>query len=114
MDSLPFSRIFRCTAIEVKGNSMLPTYRQGDWLLVGTVGSTERLQDSVVVIERESYPGILYIKRVIRIDLFPTGALGLWVQGDNEEQSTDSRQWGPVSLSEIRGKVWFRYKRARR
>jgi signal peptidase I len=114
MDSLPFNRFFRFTGIEVRGKSMLPTYREGDWLLVGAAGSVKRLVNSVVVIERESYPGILYIKRVVRIDSFPKGAPKVWVEGDNKDQSTDSRQWGPITLGEIRGKVWVRYKRGGR
>ncbi len=58
----------------------------------------QSLIGKVVVIERESYPGVLFIKRILRID-----ESGLWVEGDNKEASTDSRQWGALSLDEIRG-----------
>jgi hypothetical protein len=62
----------------------------------------------VVVIERESYPGIHFIKRLTRIDV-----AGVWVEGDNTEASTDSRQWGALTSEEIVGQVLLRYKRGR-
>ncbi len=102
--------------IAVSGASMSPTYNDGDWLLFRTIKESKRskgfgakklqsLIGKVVVIERESYPGVLFIKRILRID-----ESGLWVEGDNKETSTDSRQWGALSLDEIRGIVLFRYR----
>ncbi len=108
----PMARLpFRLIA--VSGNSMSPTYNDGDWLLFRSLSgidhrSARRLQGKVVVIERESYPGIYFIKRVLRVD-----ASGLWVEGDNQGASTDSRQWGAITPPEIVGRVLFRYKRAR-
>jgi type IV secretory pathway protease TraF len=32
-----------------------------------------------------------------------------YVQGDNLDESTDSRQLGPVERNAILGRVWFRY-----
>jgi hypothetical protein len=37
----------------------------------------------------------------------------VWVEGDNEA-STDSRQWGWISESELRARVLLRYKKAKR
>jgi len=126
MDSLPFKlpKLFQklgkslthlvpATAIEIRGNSMQPTYQNGDWLIFGTARSPKRLMNKVIVLERESYPGILLVKRVTQILERPSGHLEFWVEGDNKEESTDSRDWGAVGLSEIRGKIWFRYKRGR-
>ena len=92
---------------------MNPTYNDGDWLLFKAlspvaVGKQTRLVGKVVVIERESYPGIHFIKRVIRVD-----KTGLWVEGDNSGASTDSRQWGRISPAEIVGLVLLRYKRTK-
>jgi nickel-type superoxide dismutase maturation protease len=89
---------------------MSPTYNDGDWLLFRPLTKVDgriarRLQGKVVVIERESYPGIHFIKRVLRVD-----ASGLWVGGDNHEASTDSRQWGAIAPSEIVGRALFRYR----
>jgi len=90
---------------------MSPAYNNGDWLLFKQVtidGSGSRgLVGKVVVIERESYPGIHFIKRVITAD-----SSGVWVEGDNKEASTDSRQWGALSSNEIVGVVLMRFRRA--
>ena len=92
---------------------MNPAYSDGDWLLIwrnNPTGekSSHRLVGKVVVIERESYPGVLFIKRVVRVD-----QAGLWVEGDNKSVSTDSRQWGAVTAPEVIGRVLLRYKRGR-
>ncbi len=92
---------------------MNPTYQHDDWLLFRTLNtnetkSSQRLVGKVVVVERESYPGILLIKRVIRVD-----KTGIWVEGDNKSASTDSRQWGAVTAPEVIGRVLLRYKRGR-
>jgi len=110
MARLP-SRAFR--TIAVSGNSMSPTYNDGDWLLLKTIVRVDAQRalgfiGKVVVIERESYPGILLIKRVRRVD-----ANQVWVEGDNSDASTDSREWGAITPEEIVGRVVARYKRAK-
>jgi len=62
----------------------------------------------VVVVERESFPGVHLIKRLVRAD-----SNGAWVEGDNKEASTDSRTWGVITPDEVVGVVLFRYKKAR-
>ncbi len=88
---------------------MSPTYNDGDWLLfrrLRAVSAAQLLVGKVVVIERESYPGILLIKRVMRAD-----ENGLWVEGDNKDASTDSRTWGLLAPREIVGRVLIRFRR---
>lgn len=107
MPRLPFR------TIAVSGSSMSPTYNDGDWLLFmaragKSIGNLEKLVGRVVVIERESYPGIYFIKRVKRVDNNE-----IWVEGDNVQASTDSRQWGSLKPSEIVGLVLLRYERKR-
>lgn len=109
MASLP-SRVFK--TIAVSGNSMCPTYNDGDWLILKRfvrfdAKRLERFVGKVVVIERQSYPGILYIKRLKSVD-----GNQVWVEGDNQDGSTDSRQWGALTPDEITGLVFFRYHRA--
>ena len=100
--------------VKVVGGSMLPTYREGDWLFVSWLDSAPGLEavgnslvSKVVVIEREERPGIFLIKRVQK---FHAG--NFWVQGENEE-SADSRSWGWIPANEVVGVVLFRYKRGR-
>ncbi len=98
----------------VEGTSMQPTYNPLDWLLVhyGFFGKKFlylRLGD-VVVIERESQPGIFYIKRIAEIALDGAGKKSYYVLSDNES-GTDSRKWGFLSEDEIIGNVITRIKR---
>jgi nickel-type superoxide dismutase maturation protease len=91
--------------VVVEGLSMAPTYAPGDWLLVLWGGIYRDGQ--VVLIERENQPGVFLIKRVLR-----EVEGRFWVEGDNADASTDSREWGPVSRSEIVASVFLRIRRA--
>ena len=99
--------------VKVSGSSMLPAYRDGDWLLVSwfpaclTPLAGDRILGKVVVVEREERPGIFLVKRLQKSH----GGI-YWVQGDNDE-STDSRTWGWIPGNEIVGVVLFRYKRGK-
>jgi phage repressor protein C with HTH and peptisase S24 domain len=84
---------------------MAPAYKSGDWLMVYWKGKYRVGQ--VLVVEREDHPGVLLVKRLLRI---VDGKY--WVEGDNKNVSTDSRHWGAISAGEVRGKVLFRYRRA--
>ena len=98
--------------VRVAGGSMLPAYRDGDWLFVSWLDAVpdsevagNSLISKVVVVEREERPGIFLVKRVQK---FHAG--NYWVEGDNSE-SIDSRTWGWIAPSEIVGRVLFRYRR---
>ena len=98
----------------VEGTSMQPTYNPLDCLLVhyGFFGKKYlylRLGD-VVVIERESQPGIFYIKRIAEITIDSEGKKSYYVLSDNEA-GTDSRKWGFLSEAEIIGNVITRIKK---
>lgn len=89
----------------VAGDSMTPAFSSGDWLVVFWGGTYRRGQ--VVLVERENQPGVFLLKRVI-------GPIEgkIWVEGDNKEESTDSRQWGAISQEEIVATVLFRFMKA--
>ena len=95
--------------VKVAGDSMLPAYRDGDWLFISWLDSEpaiekvgQALLGKVVVVEREERPGILLIKRVQKFH-----NQQFWVEGDGAG-STDSRTWGWLSAHEVVGVVLFR------
>lgn len=104
--------MFGFGTVKVAGGSMLPTYQDGDWLVVRWHERSEILPTaikpgSVIVVERDERPGIFLIKRLQKAH----GAT-YWVEGDSVE-STDSRSWGWIPSHEIRGRVIFRLARKR-
>ena len=117
------------TTVVVSGPSMLPTFKTGRRLLATKaywlVGGL-RHDDVVVIKEIDPKAGTGYfIKRVYRlagetVDMVNVPRAPLWtlaqgvytvpegsiyVLGDNREVSSDSREFGAVSLSRVIGKV---------
>ena len=95
---------------KVSGDSMAPTYKSGDRVIVKMFSDIPRdiSIDDVVLIERDLMPGIFFIKRIQKSH---SGAY--WVEGDNrdpevEKRMKDSRSWGYIPAHEVRGKVLFR------
>ncbi len=125
--SHPRLSFLRVGAIRVSGSSMAPTYNDGDWLLFRNIsmpaitsigskvsGKASRLIGKVILIQRNSAIGsdFVQVKRAIRIEALPgKSELGIWVEGDNKIHSTDSRTWGPITSSEVRGVLLFRYRK---
>ncbi len=97
--AVPLVRLHR---LEVTGNSMHPTLVPGDRLLML---KTRRIREGhLVVLPDPREPRRMVVKRVVAA----TGA-GVTVRGDNAAASTDSRQFGVVSRSSVRGRVVYRY-----
>ncbi len=98
---VPFGRY------RVEGESMRPALSPGERVVVNRTSywlSEPRPGDLVVVRDPRERERLL-VKRIDR----PAGD-GAWlVAGDNRQESTDSRQFGPVARKLILGKVWFRY-----
>jgi phage repressor protein C with HTH and peptisase S24 domain len=82
----------------VSGLSMIPILAPGERLLVRLDGPI--VIGDIVVFERV---GQFDVKRVLRID-----AQGIFVQGDNEFVSTDSRAYGLIPFEGVLGTVTYR------
>ncbi len=97
----------RMLRYEVAGSSMSPSLRHGDYVAVDRFAyhSHAPHEGDIVVVPDPRVPTRQILKRVIRTDY----ELGLWVQGDNDSGSTDSRTFGWVDPSEVVGRVAFRY-----
>src|SRR3954451_17936934 len=87
----------------VEGPSMVPALHHGDQGLVGWPRRPAPRAGSVVLVDMPGERG-LGIKRLVAVE--PSG--GLRLAGDNPTGSTDSRQFGPVPLSALRGRVVLR------
>ena len=98
-------RIFGFEIVQVQGNSMLPAYVDGDRILIKhrTSDLQPIHQGEVVMIERE---GELMLKRIVRYEIGGhTGQGMVTVEGDNKEESIDSRHWGAVPSRLVKAKV---------
>lgn len=140
---------------QVNGQSMVPNFQNGEYLLTDKVSYKVGLPERGDVVVFHAPPaancptgtGCDFIKRVIGVpgdqievknnhiylngqqlveDYLPNdmqieaGAFSrgkliylqpeeYFVSGDNRPHSSDSRAWGPITIDEIVGKVFFRY-----
>jgi inner membrane protease subunit 1 len=101
------------------GPSMLPTLNSsGDILLVDkrlnlTLYQNQLCKGDVVVCQSPIDPTLTVCKRIVGMEgdvicgqPIPIGKL--WLEGDNRQNSTDSRQYGAVPHSLVNGRVLFR------
>ena len=99
---MPFSRAV------VAGDSMLPTLRAGDCLLISRRAAVE--VGDVIVVQRPNVEGLLLVKRAVRRE-----DAGWWVLSDNAAAGLDdSRAFGVLPDACVVGKVLFRYYPVRR
>lgn len=101
----------------IEGESMVPTYNAGDWLMGRwadyKVSGVNRIKvGDVVVIERDEQPGIFYVKRISEVRNSKGEPPTIYLRSDNEA-GTDSRTWGWLPVTSVRAKIQFRIKRAK-
>ena len=95
--------------VAVQGASMEPTLLAGDRLVVVSRPWGERVRPvagDVVAVTDPRDPGRVLVKRVASVD---RAARTLEVLGDAPDASTDSRDFGPVPLASVVGRVVYRY-----
>ena len=87
---------------EVAGDSMRPALQPGDRLLVRRTKSLK--VGDIVAAADPRRPARTVLKRAAAVD-----DSGVFLVGDNDARSTDSRHFGLVPLSLVRGKAVYRY-----
>ena len=87
---------------EVSGDSMRPALQPGDRLVVRRTKSLE--VGDIVAAADPRRPARTLLKRAAAVD-----DSGVFLVGDNQARSTDSRHFGLVPLSLVRGKAVYRY-----
>ena len=125
--ALTLSEKYTVRFIGVTGPSMLPTLDSKDNLIMLDCFTVQFIRDpvkgEVIMANNPFKPGYTVIKRV----LYKEGELArflsekhgdyievevppghIWVEGDNKENSNDSRHFGPISLSLVEGIVRYR------
>jgi nickel-type superoxide dismutase maturation protease len=102
------SRVLR----RVEGDSMAPTLRHRDVVVVVPARADERLRGQVVVIRDPREPARETVKRVAALQGDPFDAMAdpvppgrICVTGDNPARSTDSRSYGPIRSDLLVGRV---------
>lgn len=91
---------------------MVPTLMPGDWAMA--VARRRFRRGDVVVVEHPGRPGYEMVKRITGM---PNELVGdrtltddeIWVEGDREDASTDSRHFGPVRREQVKAKVVLVY-----
>ena len=92
--------------LKVTGESLSPSFHEGDYVLIAKSPFLLRsLHSGEVIVFRHPSYGVM-IKRIERLS--PDGN-EIYVLGTHPE-STDSRQFGPVRREDVVGKVLWRIK----
>lgn len=106
---------------------MLPTFNvRGDILVTEYISPRLNLlqKGDVVVATKPTNPRVSILKRIVgmpgdHVETMLSGTHSIstvtvpkdhvWLEGDNKGQSTDSRDYGPVPMCLVRGRVWIRF-----
>lgn len=107
---------FVARRITVRGRSMAPALLAGERLLVDRLAYVHNRPrpGDVVLVAHALRPELRMVKRLAGVpgDTIGGRTLGrgeYWVLGDNTDESTDSREFGPVRRRDLLGRAWVRY-----
>lgn len=100
----------------VHGRSMLPTYKDGSLLLATRLFNRNKLKIGQVYIYKrinEDGQEILVVKRLTNITSLPYKGYEnlLFFEGDNAEESYDSRQYGFINAENIIARVLWQIRK---
>ena len=102
--------MFGFSTVIVSGNSMAPSYNQGDWLIVRNLsGKKHTLKiGGVYLVQDPNRPGVKLLKR-LKENRLENGITRYWVEGDSP-LSEDSRNWGWIDEKLFLAKVVLKYR----
>lgn len=89
---------------KISGNSMYPTLKDGDWVIID-VYALEEDEDIVVLDTSDTELGTDFI--IKRYYEEKSESNKIWLEGDNKENSYDSRNYGLFDRNNIKGKAIF-------
>jgi len=99
----------------VSGNSMVPAFHNGDYLIIDELSYEIRKPErgEVIVFRYPKNPSEFFIKRITGLPGETINGVILanneyYVLGDNTSASSDSRYWGPVKSNLIVGRAFVR------
>lgn len=103
--------------VSVRGWSMAPALLPGERLLFDRLAYTRDRPKAgeIVLVAHPLQPHLRMVKRLVGLPGDSVDGVRLlgrgeyWVLGDNEDASTDSREFGPVRRGDLLGRAWIRY-----
>lgn len=95
-------RLFNLERMEVQGNSMEPELKSGDRIVVKKTGNALEIGDIVVLCAPQKNHRL--VKRIVQ-----KNGNQLFVEGDNKNESTDSRMFGWIHENAVLGKAVKKY-----
>jgi nickel-type superoxide dismutase maturation protease len=93
--------------LRVVGESMLPLLQPGDEVLLDPLAYRKSFPQvgDIIVTMHPLQSNLTIVKRITLINSFDS----YFVTGDNVKASTDSRHWGTIKFSDLRGKVTSKF-----
>jgi signal peptidase I len=103
--------MFAFSTVVVSGNSMAPSYHEGDWLIVRNLsGKKHKIKiGAVYLVQDPNRPGVKLLKR-LKESRMEHGVIRYWVEGDNP-LSEDSRSWGWLETDQFIARVVLKYRK---
>jgi len=103
--------MFAFSTVVVSGNSMAPSYRGGDWLIVRNLSGKKHTIKigAVYLVQDPNRTGVKLLKR-LKESRMEHGIIRCWVEGDNP-LSEDSRSWGWLETDHLIARVVLKYRK---